>query len=155
MTAKRVRKPATSKKKPAPVVASYSGSVASVKPRVLFEPADELKPVRPGSKQEALIDALRKGATIDDLAAVTGWARSAVSGAFRNDVRGKGYGMRVENDPVRGAVYLLIDPTVKKARFTAGPGDITVTKAKRTRARKPKMVDFDQDPTLGNPDAID
>lgn len=63
-------------------------------------PFENLIPCRAGSKQQALVDALWKGATMDDLRAIcvrrdgTPWDDSSIRSAFYEDMKKKGYGVK-------------------------------------------------------------
>ena len=55
------------------------------------KPASQIKPVRKGSKKSLILSASLKGASIEDLMKVTGWARSAASSAIATDIVPLGY----------------------------------------------------------------
>lgn len=78
-----------------------------------IEPQESVAAVRPGSKQEAIIEALKTGATLEDLQSVTGWTPQAVKSALYWDVgHVKGYGVRTEYraDDEETPVYFLVLP---------------------------------------------
>ena len=85
---------------------------------VNFEPNGVTPKMRDGTKQAALRDALRYGATLDDLSAVTTkangepWPPSAVISALHYDVRKHGYGVRTtfDNGDADKSRYWLIEP---------------------------------------------
>ena len=85
---------------------------------VNFEPNGVTPKMRDGTKQAALRDALRYGATLDDLSAVTTkangepWPPSAVISALHYDVRKHGYGVRTTFDSgdADKPRYWLIEP---------------------------------------------
>jgi ribosomal protein L12E/L44/L45/RPP1/RPP2 len=63
--------------------------------RVIQRPADDFKHIRAvseGSKRHALVKALEKGATMDELVAALGWSRDVVSSALRYDLGQMGLG---------------------------------------------------------------
>lgn len=66
------------------------------------DPISPLIPARAGSKQQAIIDCLTKGATMDDLRTVcvrkdgTMWDDNSIRSALYYDVKQKGYGVRTE-----------------------------------------------------------
>ena len=51
----------------------------------------QIKPVRKDSKKSLILLATLKGASIEDLMKVTGWARSAASSAIATDIVPLGY----------------------------------------------------------------
>ena len=55
------------------------------------KPASQIKAVRKGSKKSLILSASLKGASIEDLMKVTGWARSAASSAIATDIVPLGY----------------------------------------------------------------
>lgn len=54
-------------------------------------PASQIKPVRKGSKKSLILLATLKGASIDDIMKITGWAKSAASSAIATDIVPLGY----------------------------------------------------------------
>lgn len=74
--------------------------------------------VRPNTKQAAIVEALREGATLVDLRSVcvrrdgTGsWPDSTIISALYHDVKKKGYGIRTEaGDDAEAHRYFLIEP---------------------------------------------
>ena len=76
---------------------------------ILFLPADSQKEPRAGTKRAAIIDLLRapKGATVDDIAAATGWSRSVAQSALYVDVKGGGFGVERKD----GRLFLLPEGT--------------------------------------------
>lgn len=60
------------------------------------KPASQIKPVRKDSKKSLILLATLKGASIDDLMKVTGWARSAASSAIATDIVPLGYRVTVD-----------------------------------------------------------
>ena len=80
-------------------------------PRVMVEPSGEIKAVRDGSKKHALLAALERGATIEELMAATGWIRATVQSAFRVDVASTGFGCERRED---SRYYLLFPAGVKR-----------------------------------------
>lgn len=106
--------------KPAPKKASPKAPKTTRKPRGIELPMlDRVLPVRKGTKQEALINALRGGATMpelikavsSDVAGKKDWQPSTVRSALYWDVnKVKGYGITTDltgDEPV----YTLIEPT--------------------------------------------
>lgn len=69
-----------------------------------------------GTKQALVADALRKGATMDDLrkicvkASGEPWKDDAIVQMFYNDLKAKGFGVRTDDDMDRGLTYYLIEP---------------------------------------------
>lgn len=72
---------------------------------ILFLPAETQKEPKAGTKRAAIIDLLRapKGATVDDIAAATGWSRSVAQSALYVDVKGGGFGV----ERIDGRLFLL------------------------------------------------
>ena len=64
------------------------------------KPSGKLIPARANTKQAALIDALasKDGATLTELAKLTGWPENVVKTAFYYDLAHKGYGVRTTAD---------------------------------------------------------
>lgn len=62
---------------------------------ILFLPADSQKEPKAGTKRATIIDLLRapSGATVEDIAAATGWSRSVAQSALYVDVKGSGWGV--------------------------------------------------------------
>ena len=106
--AKAAPKPTKADKAPAPKAAPAPRKARVVEDRIIVEPANDLKMVRPtgeGSKRHLLAEALLKGATIEELMTVTGWNKSTAQSALRWDVPQMGLG--VER---KGEKYFLILP---------------------------------------------
>ncbi len=82
-------------------------------PKSAAKPKGRTSPpaVRPGTKQALLIDLLKrkKGATIDEAVAATGWQPHSVRGAISGALKKK-LGLTVENKVVedRGRVYRIV-----------------------------------------------
>ena len=105
--AKATIKPATKKaapkadKKPSNVVAMpTSKKVRALGDRVLVEPTTDLsnvRPIREGTKRHAMVEALLKGCTLDQLAEATGWKRDVAGAAIYTDLKAAGLGVRREN----------------------------------------------------------
>lgn len=75
---------------------------------ILFAERAERKDPKPGSKRALLLEMLRAGTTIDEIAVALGWNRSAASSALYVDVRDiSGYGC----ERIDGRLFLL--PRVK------------------------------------------
>lgn len=58
--------------------------------RVLVEPTTDLsnvRPIREGTKRHAMVKALLKGCTLDELAEATGWSRNVASAAVYTDLK--------------------------------------------------------------------
>lgn len=71
---------------------------------ILFAARVDRKDPKPGSKRALLLDLLRAGTTIDEIAAALGWNRSAASSALYVDVRDmSGYGC----ERIDGRLFLL------------------------------------------------
>jgi hypothetical protein len=103
--------PPTEPEKPAPKVRKVRAALAPKNTRklgadvILFLPADSQKEPKAGTKRAAIIDLLRapKGATVDDIAAATGWSRSVAQSALYVDVKGGGFGVERKD----GRLHLL------------------------------------------------
>lgn len=68
--------------------------------RVLVEPTTDLsnvRPIREGTKRHAMVQALLKGCTLDQLAEATGWKRDVAGAAIYTDLKAAGLGVRREN----------------------------------------------------------
>lgn len=96
---------------------------------VCIYPAGKLLPVRKDSKQHILLELLRKGSTLEEMAvALPGWKPSTIYAAMYWDLKKKGYGVTTEfTNGV--AKYLLALPegeTVPEPYFgtRAVPGGI-------------------------------
>ncbi len=97
-------------------------ATAAAKPKrkrargVNFEPNGATPKMRPNTKQAALRDALRHGATLDDLTACTikrdgtPWPPNAVVSALSNDIKKHGYGVRTTFDDTDKPRYWLVEP---------------------------------------------
>lgn len=72
---------------------------------ILFLPAESQKAPKAGSKRATIIDLLRAptGATVEDIAAATGWSRSVAQSALYVDVKGLGHGVERKD----GRLHLL------------------------------------------------
>jgi hypothetical protein len=72
---------------------------------ILFLPAESQKEPKAGSKRATIIDLLRAptGATVEDIAAATGWSRSVAQSALYVDVKGLGHGVERKD----GRLFLL------------------------------------------------
>ena len=81
--------------------------------KVVYKPAKALKPIAKASKKAAIVMALAKGATVDDLMKVTGWARSAAASSIATDIAKAGYGISREN----GRYWLVLPKACKKPLF--------------------------------------
>ncbi len=72
---------------------------------------------KPGTKQALVANALRKGATMQDLREICvkksgePWTDSAIIQMFYHDLRNKGFGVRTDDDMDRGLTYYLIEPS--------------------------------------------
>lgn len=115
------RTPAASKEKPAKATrASKTTSPNAAKAKtapapktnrkpgadvILFLPAEAQKEPKAGSKRATIIDLLRAptGATVEDIAAATGWSRSVAQSALWVDVKGLGHGVERKD----GRLFLL------------------------------------------------
>lgn len=74
--------------------------VRALEDRVLVEPTSDLsnvRPIREGTKRHAMVQALLKGCTLDQLATATGWKRDVASAAIYTDLKAAGLGVRREN----------------------------------------------------------
>lgn len=100
---------AAPKQKAAPAPAQPKPRAARVlDDRVITQSATDarhVKAVTQGSKRHLLIEALAKGATIDDLMTATGWNKDTVTSALRWDLAQCGLG--VER---KGGKYFLLLP---------------------------------------------
>lgn len=97
--------------------------------RVIVEPATDLsnvKPIREGTKRHAMVQALLKGCTLDELATATGWSRDVTSSAIYTDMRAAGLGVRREN----GVLHLMLPKgsNVVPLRKPAAPADKAANK---------------------------
>lgn len=94
---------------PAPAPAQPKPRAARVlDDRVITQPAQDqkhVKAVTQGSKRHLLIEALAKGATIDDLMTATGWNKDTVTSALRWDLSQAGLGCER-----KGGKYFLLLP---------------------------------------------
>lgn len=108
--AKATIKPATkkAKSKPSNVVAMpIKKKVRALEDRVLVEPTTDLsnvRPIREGTKRHAMVQALLKGCTLDQLVEATGWRRDVASSALYVDLKAAGLGVRREN----GILHLIL-----------------------------------------------
>lgn len=91
----------TKAKKPSNVVALPTPKkVRTLEDRVLVEPTTDLsnvRPIREGTKRHAMVQALLKGCTLDQLAEATGWKRDVAGAAIYTDLKAAGLGVRREN----------------------------------------------------------
>lgn len=88
--------------------------------RVLVPPTTDLsnvRPIREGTKRHAMVQALLKGCTLDQLATATGWRRDVASSALYVDLKAAGLGVRREN----GILHLMLPEgsNVLPLRWTA------------------------------------
>lgn len=67
--------------------------------------ASQIKPVRKDSKKSLILMATLKGATVEDLMKVTGWAKSAASSAIVTDIIPLGYKVTLDE-----GVYMVTLP---------------------------------------------
>jgi hypothetical protein len=72
------------------------------------EPANEIKPHRPGTRRATVIALLRRGTTIEEIAKATRWGRNDVREAIRQIHRDLGYGIEERAD---GQLSLLSEAT--------------------------------------------
>ena len=76
-------------------------------------PADKLTP-RTGTKQAQMIEMLKRpeGATVEQIAAATGWQHHTIRGAISGALKKK-LGLAVESEKIesRGRVYKIVDAT--------------------------------------------
>jgi hypothetical protein len=101
-------KQAAPKQKVAPKPAPAPKKARVLDDRIITQPATDAKHVKAvtqGSKRHLLIQALEKGATIDDLMTATGWGKDTVTSALRWDVSQAGLGCER-----KGGKYYLIMP---------------------------------------------
>ncbi len=70
---------------------------------VLFPALAERKEPRAGTKRALIIDMLRDGTTVDEIAEATGWSRDVASSAIWGDVKGTGHGV----ERIDGQLFLL------------------------------------------------
>lgn len=94
------------KAKPSNVVALPKTARVS-EDRVLVAPTSDLsnlRPIREGTKRHAMVEALLKGCTLDQLATATGWRRDVASSALYVDLKAAGLGVRREN----GILFLML-----------------------------------------------
>ncbi|WP_099827152.1 hypothetical protein [Oceaniglobus indicus] len=80
--------------------------------RVMLEPGkpEDVKATKAGSKRHLLAEALAKGATIEELMAVTSWNKDTVSSALRTDMGALGLGVERKG----GKYFLLLPKGVKR-----------------------------------------
>jgi hypothetical protein len=107
--------------KPAPKAKAKAATTPkALKPHVYCEPGklDDVKAVKAGSKRHLLFAALKKGATLEEMMAATGWNRSTVQSSFRVDVPAAGFGCERRAD---GCYWLLL-PKGLKSLPVAQPG---------------------------------
>lgn len=93
--------------KPVPVQPKPAPKVRVLDDRIITQPATDAKHVKAvtqGSKRHLLIQALEKGATIDDLMLATGWGKDTVTSALRWDVAQAGLGCLRKD----GKYYLML-----------------------------------------------
>jgi hypothetical protein len=105
--AKATIKPATKKAAPKAkakasnvVALPTTKKVRALEDRVLVEPTSDLsnvRPIREGTKRHAMVQALLKGCTLDQLATATGWKRDVAGAAIYTDLKAAGLGVRREN----------------------------------------------------------
>lgn len=97
---KATPKAANAKAAPAPKTNRKPGADV-----ILFLPAESQKEPKAGSKRATIIDLLRAptGATVEDIAAATGWSRSVAQSALYVDVKGLGHGVERKD----GRLHLL------------------------------------------------
>jgi hypothetical protein len=97
---KATTKAAKAKAAPAPKTNRKPGADV-----ILFLPAESQKEPKAGSKRATIIDLLRAptGATVEDIAAATGWSRSVAQSALYVDVKGLGHGVERKD----GRLHLL------------------------------------------------
>ena len=78
--------------------ARAKAAAAKTETKVLKQPGalSDVKAVRGDTKRAAMIQALVKGATLDQLAKLTGWPRDTCSGALYTDVVSASYGLERE-----------------------------------------------------------
>lgn len=74
---------------------------------ILFAPAEAQKEPKAGSKRAAILDLLRSGTDVDEIATATGWKRDVASTCLYVDVKGAGWGV----ERIDGRLFLL--PRVK------------------------------------------
>lgn len=86
-------------------------------PRVNVEPFGyEVQQCRRGSMQQKFVEALAKGASLDELRVIairrdgTPWDDNAIFAMLYYDIRNKGYGVRTVHDFDRGLIYKLRFP---------------------------------------------
>jgi len=95
------------KQKAAPKPAPAPKKARVLDDRIITQPAHDqkhVKAVTQGSKRHLLIQALEKGATIDDLMAATGWGKDTVTAALRWDCAQVGMGVERKG----GKYYLML-----------------------------------------------
>lgn len=97
---------------PAQVLDDSEQFTPTRKPRVvadgvLFPALAECKDPQAGTKRALIIDLLRNGTTVDEIAEATGWSRDVASSAIWGDVKGTGHGV----ERIDGRLFLL--PRVK------------------------------------------
>jgi len=92
-----------------PVQPKPAPKVRVLDDRIITQPATDAKRVKAvtqGSKRHLLIQALEKGATVEELMLATGWGKDTVTSALRWDVAQAGLGCER-----KGGKYHLMLPT--------------------------------------------
>ncbi|MCB6177534.1 DUF3489 domain-containing protein [Rhodobacter sp. Har01] len=100
--------PTAKKQKAAPAPSPAPKKARVLDDRIITQPAQDqkhIKAVTQGSKRHLLIEALAKGATIDDLMTATGWNKDTVTSALRWDLSQAGLGCER-----KGGKYFLLLP---------------------------------------------
>lgn len=97
------------------------------KGQVTVDPTSPLLPCRAGSKQQAIVDLLAKGATLADLRTVcikkdgTPWDDNSIRSALYYDIKDKGYGVTTTFDANDVPTYSIVLPEGYDAPLDAKP----------------------------------
>lgn len=103
-------------KKAAATPATPAAAPKRRKGQVSVDPTSPLLPCRAGSKQQAIVELLEKGATLTDLRAVcikkdgTPWDDNSIRSALYYDIKDKGYGVSTVFDANDVPTYTLVLP---------------------------------------------
>lgn len=89
----------------APKATAGNALKRSLEDRVIVEPAAEVRMPKEGTKRFKLVEALKKGATVDALMSVLGWNKDTVQAALRYDMKSLGFGVERKSGE-----YHLIEP---------------------------------------------
>ena len=77
--------------------------------KVIYPAKSEIKPVSRNSKKFLVLSAMLKGVTVEDIAKLTGWSKSAAASCIATDIAPLGY--RVSKE---GTAYFVKLPKGRK-----------------------------------------